>query len=55
MTNKEKFGFIAIGVTILGGIVMLWNDTIGFAIWTFGLGLTQGWAASEFGDKNEPR
>lgn len=53
MTAKEKFGFIAIGIAILGVIVMLWHDTIGFAIWTFGLGLTQGWIGREIGEKHE--
>lgn len=52
MTTKEKFGFLAICVAILGVIVMLWNDTVGFAIWTFGLGLIHGWIGSEVGEKN---
>lgn len=53
MTPKDKFGFFAIGISIIGVIAMFWNDTVGFAIWTFRLGLTQGWAVSEFGEKHD--
>jgi len=55
MTTIEKLGFFGIGLAIVGVIVMFWFDTIGFAIWSFGLGLSHGWAVSEFGDKHEPR
>lgn len=55
MTAQEKFGFFAIGLAIVGVIVMFWSSTVGFVIWSFGLGLSHGLAVSEFGDKHEPR
>lgn len=51
--NKTQITISLYFLTLAGVVIMFWSQTIGFAIWSFGLGTLQGLMISEVEKKHD--